>query len=348
MPTRSLTDEALIETVAVWRKNDGLVKPTAREIGVSRATTRHRLRLARDRGLLHVSDSPALHIPTLPDEARPIDQLLKDRKDAFARRKAARDARKLIAIAVKIPGPIGICHLGDPHVDDQGCDIQQLEHDTDLIRETEGMFAATVGDLTNNWTGRLGHLWNAQSITEQEAWRICEWLIGRTPWLYIVGGNHDLWLGDSSPLNWIIGQRGNFGKSNVRINLGFPNGRKVRVNARHDFTGNSMWNPAHGPSKAAQMGWRDHILVCGHRHVSGYGVLKDPATGLISHCIRVASYKIYDDYAVQKNFPDQNISPNCTTIINPDSPTEKGLVQVFWDIDEAAAYLTWKRRRAAA
>ena len=35
-----------------------------------------------------------------------------------------------------------------------------------------------------------------------------------------------------------------------------------------------MWNTAHGVSKASQMGWKDHILTCGHTHVSGYQVIR--------------------------------------------------------------------------
>ncbi|WP_146141585.1 hypothetical protein [Pseudomonas aeruginosa] len=41
----------------------------------------------------------------------------------------------------------------------------------------------------------------------------------------------------------------------------------IVINARHDFAGHSMWNPAHGVMKAVQMGTWDHISVCGHKHV---------------------------------------------------------------------------------
>ena len=94
------------------------------------------------------------------------------------------------------------------------------------------------------------------------------------------------------------------------------------------------------------MGWRDHVLTCGHRHKSGYGILKCPATGTISHAIMVASYKVHDKFAEQKGFPDQNISPSTVTLINPDSKTEKGLIQVFWDTEFAADVLTYMRKKA--
>lgn len=153
-------------------------------------------------------------------------------------------------------------------------------------------------------------------------------------------------------MKWIAAQAdiGAFELHGVRMGLR-QGKREIIVNSRHDFPGNSMWNNAHGPMRAAQMGWRDHILTCGHKHTSGYGQVKDPATGLISHCIRVAAYKIIDDYAKQVGFLDAHISPSVTCIIQPDEPDDSPrLIQVFHDTLEAAEYLTWKRghhRRAA-
>lgn len=134
----------------------------------------------------------------------------------------------------------------------------------------------------------------------------------------------------------------------ARLNLRFPNGKQVRINARHDFKGQSMWNTAHGVAKAAQAGWRDHILTCGHTHQSGYNILKDPATGLISHAIRVASYKWHDRYAEELGLPDQNISENVVTVIDPYADAERRLVTVFMDLEEGAEFLTWKRGKYAS
>jgi hypothetical protein len=133
----------------------------------------------------------------------------------------------------------------------------------------------------------------------------------------------------------------------ARLNLCFPNGKEVRINARHDFAGHSMWNTVHGASKAAQMGWRDHVLVCGHKHTSGYQLLKDPATGLISHVLRVAGYKVYDRYARELGLPDQNISPAAVTIIDPEyMDDDPRLVTVLHDVAEGAEFLNYKRNRA--
>jgi hypothetical protein len=59
----------------------------------------------------------------------------------------------------------------------------------------------------------------------------------------------------------------------------------------------------------------------------------------------VASYKLFDRYAREKGFRDQNVSPAVLTIINPLAATEAGLITVFWDIDEGVRYLKWLRAK---
>lgn len=237
-------------------------------------------------------------VPDLPTGELDIEELVASRKHRYKIKREAEQAGALIPVRVKTRGPVAIWFAGDPHVDDDGTDIAALERHTDIVRNTPGMFAANVGDTTNNWIGRLARLYGEQSTTASEA----------------------------------------------RIGLQFANGRQCVINARHDFAGNSQWNPAHGPMKALQMGVRDHIAICGHKHVSGYGVIKDQSDGKVCHAIQVASYKVYDRYAKERGFRDQHISPCAVTVIDPDA-TEASFVQLFWEPEPAADYLTWLRQK---
>ena len=289
--------------------------------------------------------------PPEPDE--PIDELLDQRCMAFQRKDKAASARKLIEVRVKLDGPIGICHFGDPHVDDDGCDLPALRRHIAIVNSTPGLFGANVGDLQNNWVGRLSHLWGEQETSKRQAWRLTEWLVRSVPWLYLVGGNHDAWSGQGDPLQWMIrDQAGVFDYDGVRIALRFPNGKEIRVNCRHDFAGHSMWNPVHGPLKAAMMGWRDHILSCGHKHTSGAMPVKDPMSGLITNVIRCAGFKKHDNYAKKAGFPDGTISPAITTIIDPTKDdNDPDQVTVIHGIERAAFILNAMRqggRRRAA
>ena len=284
-------------------------------------------------------------VEDLPTGNLPIDKLIEDRIRRYNLKNDYMTQAELINVKIKVDGPIGIAHFGDPHVDDDGTNLEMLLEHSKIVNETDGMFAGNVGDVQNNWIGRIAHLYSQQSTSAKDSWRLAEYFISSVPWLYLVGGNHDAWSGSGDPLEWIMSHQGGvFNNWGVRLNLQFPNKKIVRINSRHDFKGHSMWNTAHGVSKAVQMGHRDHILTCGHTHVSGYQVLKDPATGLISHGLRIASYKIHDRYAVEKGLPDQNIFMCPVTIIDPQyDDNDPRLVTTIFDPIEAADYLTWKR-----
>lgn len=321
----------------------------ARAIGVKRCTLQDRLKQAKKRGFKPQHGKP-FQIAELPPELLPVEDLIARRKAQFVQKDAAARSRALVPVKIKISGPIGIVHMGDPHVDDDGTDIIALERHVSIINKTEGLFGANVGDLQNNWVGRLAHLWSQQSTSAAEAWQLTEWLVSSVDWLYLIAGNHDLWTGEGDPLKWMTRDRpGLFEAWGVRLGLTFPGGRQVRVNARHDFSGHSMWNTAHGPAKAIQMGWRDHILTCGHQHTSGYQVLKDPSTGLVSHAIRCGSFKVHDRYAKEKGLPNQNIFPSAMTIIDPrwddDDPR---LITTLFDVETGADFLTFLRRKKSA
>lgn len=279
-----------------------------------------------------------------------VDKLVSRRKEQYAQKKMHETSRALIQVKVRKEGPIGILHFGDPHVDDDGTDLALLERHMNLCNTVDGLYAANIGDTTNNWVGRLARLYGQQSTSAAEAWQLAEWFITGVPWLYLIGGNHDAWSGDGDPLKWMVAQIGSlYQSSEVRLALNFANKTTVRINARHDFPGHSMYNPVHGATKALHFGVRDHIAICGHKHVSGYGVLKDPDTGIAMHAIQIASYKVYDRYAKERGFRDQHLSPSALTVIDPALPTDHpDLIKVFWDAEEGAEYLTYKRSKLKA
>lgn len=289
-------------------------------------------------------------VEELPDELPTADELLERRRKQYARKAKAKEARRLIKVAVNVNGPIGIAHLGDPHLDDDGTDIAAVERDVDIINRTEGLFAGNVGDYSNNWVGRIAHLHGQQTVSAAEAWVLVEWFINAVDWMYLIGGNHDAWSGAGDPLKWISRQQGSLLEMHgARMGLQFRNGREIRINARHNWPGHSQWNPAHGVAKAAQMGHSDHILTCGHTHVSGYQVVKQPADGLISHAIQVASYKIYDRYAEERALRDQAIFNAPVTVIDPRyGDDDRRCVTFLPDLESGADYLRWLRTSKAA
>jgi transposase-like protein len=340
MAAQATTEAELAEALRAIAEAGGNKAAAARALGIPRTTLRHRIK---------AEPAKPFDVAELPSELPTAAELLERRSKQFQRKLTAKDARSLVPVTVHLDGPIGIMHMGDPHVDDDGTDIDALQQHVAICNRTEGLFAANVGDYSNNWVGRLARLYAEQSLSAAEAWVLVEWLIQSTDWLYLIGGNHDLWSGAGDPIKWMTKHaRVSYEANGMRLGLTFPNRRVIRVNARHDFSGHSQWNTAHGPSKAAQMGWRDHILVCGHTHVSGYNVNRDPASGLISHSLRVGSYKSLDRYAEERGLPNQTFTVAPVTVIDPEQPDDSAkCVTVFFDPEEGAEYLTFKRKRWA-
>ena len=362
MSAASHTIDALLATGRAVAEH-GDVYAAARALGVKRETVQSQFNQVRQRWPMWFPPAPGkpgwalgvsltppgtfreFEVAPLPSAEKPIEEIIAAKAAQFQRQSDARDARSLIPVRVNVEGAYGIMHMGDPHVDDDGCDWAALQRHIDIVNRTQGMFAANVGDLSNNWVGRLARLHANQSTTAADAVRLVEWLINAVPWLYLVGGNHDAWSGANDPIRWLARQAGvTYELHGMRLELKQPNSRTIRINARHDFSGHSMWNGTHALTKAAKFAWeRDDIYVCGHRHSASYATLIMQNGAHVAHAIRLGAFKVFDDYADSKGFSPENM-PAGVTIINTEARTPAGRVTFFWDAEEGAEYLRYLRR----
>ena len=278
-----------------------------------------------------------------------VDDLLEHRLKVFQRKEKRETSEEFLNINIKDNKPIGIYIQGDPHVDDDGTDLPSLIKHMDIANDTKGMYTANVGDLQNNWARRtkLEGLWAKQSTTAEEAWALTEWLINYPKeLLWIIAGNHDMWSGVGDPVKWMMRPLNTtYAPHNLRIKLKLPK-HDVRVNCSHEFRGHSIYNTAHGIVRHAIFNTRDHLLVAGHRHISGYMPVKDANSNITMHCLQVGSYKKYDDYAKQLNLPNKMLSPCACVILNTHvEDTHPDFIKVFWEVEEGADYLTWLRAK---
>lgn len=349
MPNPGTTHEKLVEAIAAVAEH-GSTDAAARALNVPRTTLQGRLAAAQRAGLGHPEPARAFSLPEdLPSELPTALELIDRRSKQFARKKDAKDARHLVPVQVHLDGPVGIAFPGDPHLDDDGTDIDLIREHNRIITGTDAMTAVLMGDFANNWIGRLARLYGQQSTSAAEGWVLVEWYLTdlRDKILAAIGGNHDLWSGAGDPIQWMAkSARVLYEANGVRLGLQFPNGREIRVNGRHDFSGHSQWNTAHGPAKAAQMGWRDHILMAAHKHTSGYQVVRDPSSGLLSHCVRAGSYKTFDRYADEKGLPNQTFTVCPVCVVRPQfADDDARLIQVFFEPETAAEFLKFLRKR---
>ena len=169
-------DDALMYAALQAVEQYGSQQKAAVALGISRPTLQSRLTVAKVRGMTAAAPKP-FEADALPDELPTADELLTRRSQQFKRKATAIEARRLIPIRITCSGPVGIAHMGDPHVDDDGTDIDTLRRHVDVINKTEGLFAGNVGDYSNNWVGRLARLYGEQSLSAAEAWVLVEWLV---------------------------------------------------------------------------------------------------------------------------------------------------------------------------
>ncbi len=230
----------------------------------------------------------------------------------WERKQAAHNARRLININLskKFDGVFGVAIVGDPHLDDDGCNWKAITEDNKAMIDSS-MVAINIGDLTNNWIGRLMSKYADQETTRQQAIKLIEWYLGSSGvyWAGVVGGNHDFWGHEhGNVLDFIMRTKpGVYENHGFRLNLICPNGRSIKLNCRHDFAGHSQWNESHSVSKAARFG--------------------------------------SDEYSLQKGFRNHKIWESMCFIIDPSQDEPLRFIKPVFNLQEASEEILWKRKK---
>lgn len=287
--------------------------------------------------------TPELVVAAPPPKDEAIEALVQRKKEAMRRSLVHDDWAKLIPVSVNTHKPIAVVLVGDPHVDDDHCDIEQLEIDLSTAGRTPGMYAGHIGDLTNNWVGRLKALYAAQSTRFDDGLRLTQWMLDLCPNLFVVNGNHDMWEKGGDLLRFIV-RAGVHQNHGARLELTWPSGAKMRLHARHDFPGRSQFSDTHGMKREILWGHRDHLLVAGHTHVDEARV--EPSIDGDAHWMfRISGYKVIDDFAKERGFRPKRLAPSVTVVLDPSRPVPAETVKPFWNVEAAADYLTYLRSK---
>lgn len=336
------------ETVEAYQRL-GSQRKVAAELGIAKSTVGERLQKA---GVSCSAEPP--EVPStapLPDPSMPIEQVIAYRKTAFERRHEAVLAKRWRRFKVPTDGPYALMFVGDPHLDDDGCNWPLWEEHVALMEETPNLYAVNIGDTTNNWAGRLARLWANQDSSAETAKQIVRHYLGERdiPWFLWLHGNHDMWDG---PVGRDVFERHKpsyvcMENWQAKVTLVSPSGREVRLWAAHNFKGNSIWNNLHGLERAAQMQDWAHLYVAGHHHDTGYRQGENPHRGFVYNLLRVRGYKFIDEYAALHGFGCHQYGASAIAVIDPHGD-KMNAVSCFLDPFEGVEYLEWKRRKAAA
>jgi hypothetical protein len=106
-----------------------------------------------------------------------------------------------------------------------------------------------------------------------------------------------------------------------------------------------MHNPSHALRRELEFGYRDHILLAGHRHIDAYSIIANPSENFASHLCRVSGYKVLDNFAEERRFLDQRMNPSTWFLIDPTHHKSAERIKPFWDAEEAIDICAHKRRR---
>lgn len=292
--------------------------------------------------------------PPRPDPLS-IEELIQSRIRAFKRKKIKTDIHRR---TLHMPAePLAIMLFGDPHLDNEGCDWEALMDHIDCVRETEGVLAACVGDMTDNWIGRLQRMYADSSCMASDGWRLSAWFLDSSSdgagmtWVAVCGGNHDQWshAPGTDPLKWISKEAKVrcYAPDEIYITLKWqdhPELEPVRWVLRHDFKGRSFYHPTHGGNKAGMISYPlANILTAGHIHNWGE-LTQEMPNGRICKSVRVGSYKKADSYAREKGFLENQYGEGCLIVIDP-FKTGPGRITIHWDVRKGCDYLTHLRGR---
>jgi hypothetical protein len=291
---------------------------------------------------------PRFDPPHIPDADIPVEELIQKLERNYQRRAEHVAAKTWARFTLKADGPYVLAVVGDPHLDDPGTDWGLLRRHHALLRR-EHVHGVCLGDVVNNWAGRLQRLYAEQEVTRTQGWKLAQWFFATVPWLVIVKGNHDLWSsshGTGDPLDWMSRGAAMLEDWQAKFEVATPSGHATRIWAAHDFKGTSIYNPLHGPMRAAKFGAGEaDVYVAGHQHhwelFNGEDANKSRRPFWLA---RARGYKFLDAYADQHQFGSQKHGATIGIVVDPTREGPAGL-HCYADLEEAVEVMEWRRAR---
>ena len=324
------------------------VAAASRTLNIAESTLRSRLVQARKQSLVAGQNRTAPVIPDFGEEDVPIENIINHMSERFKKQHAHFKAREWFDIDMPDNEPMALCLMGDPHVDDNGCNWPLLREDCDIMATTPGRYCVQMGDASNAWAGRLMRLWADQDSSRNTAYRLVEWLMvdSGVKYLLCLLGNHDTMSAEHAyAIKQMLKNTVHVFDWQAKFNIAFPNGKKCPTWLAHSMKGTSIYNILHGPMRASKFASLPiRVLGQGHHHEWGYFVTEDVDTKLSTHLIKTRGYKYVDDYANRHQFGSQDDGATMSVVIDPRvEESHPGFIRVFEDLRLARDYLTYLR-----
>lgn len=356
MPIKPLSREMAEEAVAEYQKaraalpkayNQEVLALAGQALGLTEKGIATRLKVAAERYGLRPSDERVPKLPELPDPELPVDETIDQLCSRFEKRHARAKAERWMRIQMPDDQPFALCFWGDPHLDNPGTNWPLLKRHAEIVAEADGMYSVCVGDLVDNWVGRLMRLYAESDISVSTGWRLVRWFFQEADlkWLITVLGNHDTWNQGGLLLREIARNVVHVADSDARFVLEAPNGCSWPIWVRHNFNGHSMWNSVHGMQRAAHTKEAAALYICGHLHNWALHEEESASRGHIYWLARARGYKWLDAHQTVLGHDAQDYGASIVAVCNPQASQMPGRMRCFPDVEEAAEFLRYLRAK---
>lgn len=283
-----------------------------------RGALRHSPRYkARGKGKVTFED---IKSPTPEDLEAYYEQLKKTNAAMMALERKQTEA----SIEIAEDKPIGLAFWGDWHEGGKGVDYDQLDEDTELLCNTDGLYVIGMGDYKEN-ANALIHPSSVQEVIAPSEMqdRLVERRVrmvaedGR--WLALVRGCHDDWDKRLSGKDFIqhladVAEAVNLWHGGV-INLQLGRA-EYRIGVRHKFHRESVLNTTNAQRAFIDEKGLHDIVAVAHKH---YAELQHTIrAGEDTVYLRSGAYKSYDEFG-QKLAGYEGVRGVPVVILWPDS-----------------------------
>jgi hypothetical protein len=294
----------------------------------------------------------SLHTAPVVESEGPPDipsaELWRDSERRNARHIARVAAKRKVAITIPDRRPIAIAAISDQHIQTDGpTDLRRMREDAELVRKTPGLYAMLGGDGVDNHIKHRSAM-VASSSRPKHQWRLYDHylsLFGLQKILGLISGNHDDWSNDFADVDVVrqLADRHRLFYAQDELLATITVGRfSFRYAMRHQYRYESSFNPTHAIRRWWEMGEADFdVGVLCHKHVLDC----EPFVkhGRMRYALRPGSYQITSGYS--RRYGYNHSTPSCPTVI---IWPRKGTILGFWDVHQAADYLTYLRSRKTA
>jgi hypothetical protein len=253
-----------------------------------------------------------------PDIAR-----IRASTEAYFDLKAQR-AREKLHQHIRFPhGPVALFFLGDQHIGNAGADVRRMFEEQEKIMATPAAYAWQMGDVADNFViGRLvAENWK-QSLPVWEQWHLAKhYLSGfKDRLLAVNGGNHDFWSHKVSGIDYTMDITPSgvlYDADTIRASV-YVGPHEFRVWTRHKWEGKSMYNPTHGQERGAREDDPDQDIYVGAHNHTGAVCREFIRKAERKVAIQIGTYKMVDDYAIERGFKRHDSSTACGVVLHDD------------------------------